>query len=166
MRRVLFWSLILGVMAVVAACGKKSDETQTPSASTPSTTTSSAPASAAAFTVPTDLDVGPRAASEPINEALVAQGEGLFKTKGCSACHAFGKRVSCPDLNGVTQRRTAKWMQTQILHPDAMTKQDPIARGLFATYSLQMPKQGLTPDEANAVIEYFKHQNHEAGEKH
>jgi hypothetical protein len=27
-----------------------------------------------------------------------------------------------------------------------------------------MPNQGLTPTEAAAVIEYFKHRDHEAGE--
>jgi hypothetical protein len=30
-----------------------------------------------------------------------------------------------------------------------------------------MPNQGLTPDEAKAVIEYFKHKDHElTAEKH
>jgi hypothetical protein len=27
-----------------------------------------------------------------------------------------------------------------------------------------MPKQGLSPEEARAVIEYFKYRDHEAGE--
>jgi hypothetical protein len=45
-----------------------------------------------------------------------------------------------------------------------MIKEDPIARELFAKFALQMPKQGLTPDEARAVIEFFKHTDHEAGE--
>lgn len=112
------------------------------------------------------LDQGPRAAEGAIDESRVAQGEHLFQTKGCSACHAFGKRVSCPDLLGVTQRRTAKWMEQQILHPDVMTKQDPISRQLFAQYSLQMPNQGLALAEAQAVIEFLKHKDHEAGEGH
>jgi hypothetical protein len=29
-----------------------------------------------------------------------------------------------------------------------------------------MPKQGLTPEEAKAVIAYFRHMDHEAGEAH
>jgi hypothetical protein len=53
-------------------------------------------------------------------------------------------------------------MEHQILHPDVMTKQDPIAHQLFAQYSLQMPNQGLTADEAHAVIEFLKHKNHES----
>ena len=55
-------------------------------------------------------------------------------------------------------------MTQQILHPEIMTKSDPISHGLFAQYALQMPNQGLTPEQAAAVIEYFKHMDHEAGE--
>jgi hypothetical protein len=62
-------------------------------------------------------------------------------------------------------RRTAQWMEHQILHPDVMTKEDPIARQLFAQYSLQMPNQQLTQDEAHAVIEFLKHKDHELTEK-
>ena len=109
-------------------------------------------------------DAGPRAGEQAIDEARVASGETLFKGKGCSACHAFGHKLSCPDLDGVTMRRTAQWMEQQILHPEVMTKEDPIAHRLFAQYSLQMPNQQLTQPEAKAVIEFIKHQSHEAHE--
>ncbi len=110
-------------------------------------------------------DKGPRAGESPVNEALAEQGEKLFSTKGCTACHAFGKRVTGPDLAGVSMRRTAEWMENQILHPDKMVKEDPISHALFAQYALQMPNQGLTPEEAKAVIEYFKEKDHESSEK-
>jgi cytochrome c551/c552 len=155
----------LALVTVVSAvgCGRKADDAQASAAQAPGADGKPA---VTGFAIPPDLDQGPRAASEPVNERLVEQGETLFKTRGCSACHAFGRRLSCPDLDGVTTRRTARWMQTQILHPDAMTKQDPIARQLFAQYMLQMPNQGLSRDDANAVIEFLKHKNQEAGEKH
>jgi len=108
-------------------------------------------------------DAGPRAAEQPVDGALAAHGEELFKTKGCSACHAFGARLSGPDLSGVANRRTAAWMEQQILHPDLMTKEDPIARGLMAEYALQMPNQGLTPEEARAVVEFLKSKEHADG---
>jgi mono/diheme cytochrome c family protein len=111
-------------------------------------------------------DSGPRAFEGPGDEAGAKRGEQLFKDKGCSACHAFGKKVTGPDLAGVTHRRTAEWIENQILHPDVMVKTDPISHELFAKYMLQMPKQGLTPDEAKAVIAYFRHVDHEAGEAH
>src|SRR5262249_27214727 len=103
-----------------------------------------------------------RAGELPIVESRVEAGEKLFQSKGGSACHAFGKKLTCPDLDGVTMRRTAVWMENQILHPDVMVKQDPISQQLFDQYALQMPNQGLTPDEARAVIEFLKHKNHES----
>jgi len=147
---------------LMASCGGKSDSNGNPSP--PPASQSGGSSTPAAVTLPADLDQGPRAADSSIDESKVAAGEQLFQTKGCSACHAFGKRVSCPDLDGVTTRRTAKWIQSQILHPDVMVKQDPTARQLFAQYSLQMPNQSLTPEEAGQVIEFLKHKNHESAE--
>jgi cytochrome c len=111
------------------------------------------------------LDLGPRAGDAPVAAALATQGEAIFKTKGCTACHAYGKRLTGPDLRGVTRRRTHQWMEQQILHPDIMTKQDPLSRKLMAEYNLQMANQGLTQDEAAAVIEYFKKLDEEAEAK-
>jgi mono/diheme cytochrome c family protein len=109
-------------------------------------------------------DSGPRAGETPIDESQVKAGEKLFSEKGCSACHTFGKKMSGPDLAGVTKRRTAQWMENQILHPDVMTKEDPISHQLMAIHALQMPNQGLTPDQAKSVIEYLKHRDHEWSE--
>jgi mono/diheme cytochrome c family protein len=160
MRRIVASALTIVVAgAALTGCGGK--EAGEPPAASTATTSSSA----GAVTLPADLDQGPRAGAVEADEAGAKLGEGLFQSKACSACHGFGKRVSCPDLQGVSQRRTAKWLEYQILHPDVMTKQDPTARALFAQYSLQMPKQGLTQDEARAVIEFLKHKDHEAGEK-
>jgi mono/diheme cytochrome c family protein len=162
MRSLLILSGLILVIALLAVgCGAKpSSEGGANAAAVPA---SSANATAGA-TLPADLDQGPRAGASGSDEALAESGEKLFQSKGCSACHAFGKRVTGPDLAGVSMRRTARWMENQILHPDLMVKQDPIAKQLFGQYALQMPKQGLTPEEARAVIEYFKHRDHEVGE--
>ena len=107
------------------------------------------------------FDAGPRAADSPVDATRAQAGEKLFQLKGCSACHCFGRRVSGPDLNGVTHRRTAEWMENQILHPEVMTLEDPISHQLLTTYMLQMTNQHLTPDEAKSVIEFLKQHNHE-----
>lgn len=154
-RRFGTWTGALAALALLAAgCAKK---TEAPSGATGG--------DAATATV-SQYDAGPRAGEQPVNDALVEQGEHLFQTKGCSACHAFGKRLSCPDLNGVTMRRTALWMENQMLHPEVMTKQDPIAKQLFGQYALQMPNLNLAPSDAKAVIEYLKHKNRESAEHH
>jgi cytochrome c551/c552 len=155
MRHLVRVSLLLA-LAAATGCGGGKDSASAPSATA---TTGSAGGVAAE----SKYDKGPRAGESPADKALAEKGEGLFKTKGCSACHTFGKRSTGPDLAGVTQRRTAAWMENQILHPDVMTREDPISHRLMGEFALQMPNQGLTPDEAKAVIEYFKHKDQEAG---
>ena len=147
---------LLGLAIALAGCSKS----EAPSSSTAASGTPAANAAAPAVSA---LDAGPRAGASPVDEALSEQGEQLFKDKGCSACHTFGKKLTGPDLAGVTQRRTARWIESQILHPEKMVKEDPIAKQLFATHMLQMPNQGLTEAQAKAVVEYFKHQDHESG---
>lgn len=146
--------MLIVALAAITGCAKQ-EET-----SASGTSASTVAAGAAA------LDAGPRASEGTRDESLAEQGEQLFKDKGCSACHAFGKRVTGPDLAGVTRRRTAKWIERQILHPELMVKEDPIARQLFAEFALQMPNQGLNEAQARAIIAYFAHLDHEAEESH
>lgn len=151
------WAVLAALIASysLVGCGTKSADS----------TASQPAASPAATPGASKYDAGPRAGEQPIDEALVTVGEALFKDKGCSACHAFGTKLSGPDLVGVTTRRTARWMENQILHPEVMVKEDPISRELMGIHALQMPNQGLLPDQAKAVIEYLKHRDHEASEK-
>lgn len=116
-------------------------------------TKSPAPAEA---TVTSILDRGPRAGESPYMPIWAVRGESLFAQRGCKACHAYGARLTGPDLKGVTRRRSAEWMERQITHPDVMTKEDPIAIQLLAEYVAQMANVGLSPEEARAVIEYLK----------
>jgi mono/diheme cytochrome c family protein len=83
-RLLLFFSLI-----ALSGCGAGSGDSS-----------SSPPANAApsASSTGSKYDAGPRAADEPADEALAKSGEQLFKDKGCSACHAFGAKLSGPDL--------------------------------------------------------------------
>lgn len=142
---------LLVLALALGGCGK--------SGAPKGSTTSAAGATSAASPAATAsaLDQGPRAADAEVAGDLAEQGEHLFKDKGCSACHTFGKRATGPDLAGVSRRRTAKWIENQILHPDKMVKEDPISRQLFAQFALQMPNQGLTEAQARAVVEFFKH---------
>lgn len=153
---------IAALALLLAGCGAKSNG----DAQAPGATKSPTPASTGSSAIPavSKYDSGPRAAESPANEEQAELGEKLFSNKGCTACHAFGKKMSGPDLAGVTMRRSAEWMEHQILDPALMVKTDPIARELFAKHSLQMPNQGLKREEALAVIEFLKHRDHEAGE--
>lgn len=101
-------------------------------------------------------DVGPRAGEFPFAERLAEKGRDLFKQKGCTACHAFGRPLTGPDLRGVTMRRSAAWIQRQILHPDIMLQEDPITIDLYNQFMVRMANQGLTPYETQCVMEYLK----------
>jgi len=165
MRTRFGFAALAALLCMTAGCGGNKAATN----DTPATGGGSASASAPAemkLAAVSQYDVGPRAFEAPKDEAAEERGEKLFKDKGCSACHAFGKKVTGPDLAGVTQRRTAVWIENQILHPDVMVKTDPISHELFAKFMLQMPNQGLTPEQARDVIAYFRHKDHEAGEAH
>ena len=90
-----------------------------------------------------------------IDEAMVAEGHELFKTK-CSACHKEDKRFVGPALAGVTERRTPEWIMNMILNPEGMVAENPIAKQLLAEYLSPMANQSLTEDEARKILEYFR----------
>lgn len=147
----------LVAMLALAGCGGQKPSGETATSSTPAADRSTAAPRDAAIPDIAALDRGPRAGESPADHESAERGEKVFQNKGCSACHAFGVKKSGPDLAGVSMRRTAAWMESQILHPEIMVKEDPTARQLFAQYMLQMPNQGLTPEQAKDVIEYLKH---------
>lgn len=151
----------LALALALASCEGK-EAARSSASGAPASTPASSGASGGVLAT-SRYDAGPRAGETPRDEEKAEQGKALFQSKGCSACHGFGRKLTGPDLQGVAMRRTALWIENQILHPDVMVKEDPISHELFAKFALQMPKQGLTPDEARAVIEFFKEQDHEAG---
>jgi mono/diheme cytochrome c family protein len=103
--------------------------------------------------------------SGEIDETLADAGEELFSAKGCIACHTIGGgRLTGPDLAGVTERRSFEWTYHQIMRPDSMTLHDPTARQLMAEYMTQMPNLALRPEEAQALYEYMRHEDHERAE--
>lgn len=166
MRRLAPWLLTIVVLvwALVGCGGGGSQTDQSAQAPAPASPTPAPPAvetPAAAAT--SKYDSGPRAGESPMNAALAAQGEKLFTAKGCAVCHGFGKKITCPDLIGVSMRRTQRWMEEQILHPEVMVKEDPIARELRKGFPLEMTNMKLAPAEAKAVIEFLKKKDKEAG---
>lgn len=91
---------------------------------------------------------------------VVVKGEKVFKDKGCVACHSIGKgKIVGPDLSGVTKRREDEWIKKWIMYPDTMLYTDPSAKELLKVYLVPMPNQGLTGEEADILIEYFKYED-------
>jgi cytochrome c551/c552 len=164
MRLACLLLLTMGLLA--AGCGGGSGSNQT--AESPPATSTPAPAprdTTVALPTTSQYDDGPRAGAAPVKATMAAAGEKLFQSKGCVVCHGFGKVVTCPDLVGVSTRRTALWMENQILHPEVMVKEDRISAELKTHHALPMTNQGLTPEEARSVIEFLKKKDKDAGAK-
>lgn len=91
-----------------------------------------------------------------IDQALATKGEENFKTN-CMACHRVGKKFIGPDPTGILERRTPEWIMNMILDPELMIKENALAKDLFMEFNgSPMANQGLTEDDARAVLEYFR----------
>jgi len=117
------------------------------------------PAAAKAPDGPPGAD-GPEAIPVPEFEVsadptVVARGARVFETRGCGACHQFGSRLVGPDLAGVTTRRTPKWIARQVLYPERMTREDPVAKQLFAELMVQMTNQRVDPSEIGPLVSFL-----------
>lgn len=91
-----------------------------------------------------------------VDQELAAQGEEVYNQM-CLACHKVGKRFIGPAPNGILERRTPEWVMNMILAPEKMVKEDPLAKDLLVEFNgSPMANQGLTEDQARAVLEYFR----------
>lgn len=92
-----------------------------------------------------------------INQELVAKGKGIFDVK-CATCHKIDEKLVGPPLKDVTKRRKPEWIMNQILNPEQMIKENPIAKNLAMSgqYPTPMTFQNVTQDDARAILEYFR----------
>lgn len=104
-----------------------------------------------------ELGIGPVKKVElgAINSIDAKKGNELFSAK-CSSCHKFGEKYVGPDLKGVTKRRKPEWIMNMIINPVEMTKKDPVANELLATYFTQMTFQNISEKEVREILEYFR----------
>lgn len=93
-----------------------------------------------------------------IDQAMADRGKAEFEMK-CAACHHFGDRFVGPALGEVTSRRSPAFIMNMILNPQQMVEEHPVAKELLAQYMSFMPNQGLTRDEARAILEYLRTQH-------
>ena len=112
------------------------------------------------------VDVGPEGPPElehagvttyPDDPDLIAEGEELFTDYGCQACHAVEAgepSPTGPNLAGVADRREPEWVARIILHPEEMLELDPTTQELLAEYAVEMPDQGVQPEEVEALVAY------------
>ena len=142
--------LLLSVLVAFACGGEQGSNEQTPS---PGGQPAAAPATPPA---------GPEAPApgSPIDEALAARGEQAFQARACVGCHLIGGgRLTGPDLQGVTERRSYQWIMSMITNPDSMLRVDPTARQLLGEYGTPMVNMGVPAAEARALYEYLRRES-------
>lgn len=90
-----------------------------------------------------------------IDSALVARGGEIFNLK-CSACHKLDERYVAPPLRDVTSRRTPEFVMNMILNPLEMTQRHPVTKELLGEYFTPMTPQGLTDEDARALLDFLR----------
>lgn len=97
----------------------------------------------------------------PVSRADEAEtGKKLFQERGCAACHTIGKgKLTGPDLAGVSKRRDEEWLKKWLTSPETMLMSDPVAKELLQQYMVPMPNQGLSPQDIEALIDYFEYED-------
>lgn len=91
-----------------------------------------------------------------IDQAMAAEGQKVYDQM-CLACHRIGKKFIGPPPNGILERRTPEWVMNMILNPQEMVQKDPLANDLLKEFNgSPMSNQGLTEDQARAILEYFR----------
>lgn len=150
MRHMLTSALLLAGLMLIQGCG--GGNTETPAAET----TSADPSGLGQDELTNGI--GPVKTEVVLGEldpALAEKGRGIWEMK-CLSCHKLGERFIGPDLTGVLDRRTPRYVLNMILNPEEMVQKHPEAKKLLAEYLAPMAQQNLTQDEARAVLEYIR----------
>ncbi|MCW5830557.1 MAG: cytochrome c [Deltaproteobacteria bacterium] len=98
----------------------------------------------------------PVTADLPTDPESLRRGERLFKRHACNGCHGFGEYFGkCPDLKGVTSRRTPGWLREWLRDPEQMRQADSDARQLSEQYEAVMPFLGLSENDISDLMGYL-----------
>ena len=99
-------------------------------------------------------------AGQPVVESIFAEGERLYRARGCSGCHERGSVVRAPSLAGIYRKpvalsdRSVVIADDQYLHDSILLPSKQITAGyenLMPTYAGQ-----LTQEEVMALVAYIK----------
>lgn len=142
-----YWILIISIL-IIASCSKSEKTTDVATVTEEKTVDPMA-----------NIGIGPTSnvdLSTEIDQLLAANGKEVYDLK-CTACHKVTEKFIGPAPAGIMERRNPVWIMNMILNPDEMILNDPIARDLLIEYNYApMANQGLTEEEARAILEYFR----------
>ncbi len=144
--------LLVLIAAFAYACGGGSSSSEASSSTPPQSMVADEPADDGKGVG----EVKEVALSNPLDQAMVAKGKGVYELK-CAACHKLtDQRVVGPGWAGVTQRRKPEWIMNMTLNVDVMLAEDPEAQKLLEECLVRMPNQNLNYDDARGVLEFMR----------
>lgn len=163
--KIVFKCVILLFSVLLVSCGGKEEKKKEGfSVKRKATTEKAAETPAASETKAseridlTNKGVGPITSLtlDAVDDAMAAKGKEVYDQM-CLACHRIGKKFIGPAPDKILERRTPEWVMNMILNPDQMVKEDPLAKDLLMEFNgSPMANQGLTEEQARAVLEYFR----------
>ncbi len=94
--------------------------------------------------------------SNPLDVAMVKQGQEIYEMK-CMSCHRLDDtRVVGPGWAGITKRRTPVWLTNMIINVDVMLEKDPEAQKMLEECLIRMPNQNVSLEESRSIIEFMR----------
>lgn len=88
-------------------------------------------------------------------------GEDLYR-QNCTACHKFGQKLIGPDLIGINQKRSEKWLISFIKSSQSMIKSgDPQAVAIFEVFNqmIMNDQTHLSEGDIKAILAYIESQS-------
>jgi protein SCO1 len=80
----------------------------------------------------------------------------VWRDKGCSGCHGFGRVLAGPDMAGVMDRRDHDWLRKWLKETNAMLASDPQAIAMLKDWKgVRMPQIKLSDRQIDALFAYF-----------
>lgn len=157
--------LIFLFAGLLSSCGNSEEKKSKPVVSIGNKSTTETPKKAAtkALTADDMIDMNNKGVGQiksvtlgELDGALAAKGEEVFKAN-CTACHKTDRKFIGPAMKGVVERRAPEWIMNMILDPELMVKEDPIAKQLLIDHNgSPMANQGISEEEARALLEFFR----------
>ena len=96
-----------------------------------------------------------------------ANGAALFKANACNSCHAVGRKLTGPDLAGLSERREESWIIKWVHNPQGMIDSgDEQAVALKAEYPTTMAAYAnLSDDDVKDIVSFLKAEEVKNAEK-
>lgn len=96
-----------------------------------------------------------------------ANGAALFKSNACNSCHAVGKKLTGPDLAGLSERREEAWIINWVHNPQGMIDSgDPIAVELKSQFPTTMaPYAHLSEGDVKDIVAFLDQEQVKLAEK-